>query len=341
MSITCSFFGKTADGQDVLAFTMTNHKGAYVRILNRGCVLQSIVVPDRTGKLTDVCLGYDDVASYENNDGYLGAAIGRYANRIGKGTFTLNGKTYNLYINNGENHLHGGKKGFDKYVWDHRIEADALIFTHTFPDGDENYPGNLDVQIKYTFDEDCRLNLEYTALCDQDTVVNLTNHCYFNLQGHGNILDHALTLYADQYTENDSGCLPTGTILDVAGSPFDFRTPKTIGRDIGQQHPQLLAAGGYDHNFILNGEHAATVYSEETGIVMDAYTDLPGVQFYCGNFLKDRTGKGGAAYGYRGGLCLETQFFPDSLSHPHFPSPVLKAGKIFRHTTTYQFGVRK
>ena len=342
MSVQVKEFGKTADGRQVSVYRITNAEGAYVDVLDYGCTLQSICVPDREGNLTDVCLGYDTVAEYEANDGYLGAFVGRHANRIKEGKFTLNGVDYTLAVNNGPNHLHGGLKGFNQVVWATSVASDRLIFTHTSPDGDEGYPGNLTLSVVYSFDDDNVLTLTYDASCDADTVVNFTNHCYFNLngQGTGTATDLLLQVNAQSFTENDENCLPTGKILSVEGTPFDFRTAKPVGLEINADDPNLKNGKGYDHNFVLDGEglrDVCVLSSEKTGIEMITRTTQPGIQIYSANFLTDRNGKGGAKYGYRDGICLETQHFPDAVHHENFPSAILKKGETYHQITQYAF----
>ena len=345
MSVLGQEFGKTSDGRIVTRYRITNKNGAYVDVLDYGCTLHCICVPNRVGTLTDVCLGYDTVAEYEANDGYLGAFVGRHANRIGEGKFTLNGVDYTLAVNNGPNHLHGGLKGFDKVIWGTCVASDRLIFSHTSPDGDEGYPGNLMMTVSYSFDDTNTLTLSYDAVCDRDTVVNFTNHCYFNLngQGTGTATDHLLQVNADSFTENDENCLPTGKILSVDGTPFDFRKEKPIGQDINADDINLKNGSGYDHNFILSGEglrDVAVLTSEQTGIVMTTKTTQPGVQVYTANFLTDRNGKNGTRYGIRDGVCLETQHYPDAVHHDHFPSVILKSGEEYHQETQYVFTLK-
>lgn len=339
MSIRCEYFGKTRAGEDVLAFRMENRKGAYVRILNRGGVIQSLCVPGRDGKLVDIVLGFDSVAEYESDPEYLGALVGRVANRIGGSRFFLNGKEYVLAPMEFGNCLHGGVIGYSFRIWDYRIEDGKLILTLRSPDGEEGFPGNLDVRVAYTFSDDCRLRLEYEAVGDADTLVNLTNHVYFNLDGEGNITSQIIQIAADAYTAADGHFLPTGEIVPVDGTPFDFRTPKAIGADINANCQQLRNGLGYDHNFVLStGYDCVRAYSPKTGITLDLSTDLPGLQFYTGNSLPERLGKGGKITPVRAGFCLETQFFPDAPHHPDFPSIVLKAGEVWRHFAEFTFG---
>lgn len=344
MSIEVRDFAKTADGRAVCLYRMTNRSGAYVEVLDYGCTLHKICVPNRDGALVDVCLGYDTMAEYEAMDGYLGAFIGRHANRIGKGRFELNGREYSLAVNNGPNHLHGGMIGFDKAVWNCAVASDRLIFTRTSPDGEEGYPGTLNCTVCYAFSEDGALSLTYDATCDADTVINLTNHCYFNLSGHdsGYVGDQTLRVDADEFTENDSDCLPTGKVFSVEGTPFDFRVEKTIGRDIEADDINLKNGSGYDHNFILRGEglrEVAKMHSEKTGITMTVETTQPGIQVYSANFLTERNGKGGCTYQPRHALCLETQHFPDAVHHANFPSAILKKGEAYHQVTVYRFSV--
>ena len=334
-------FGYTTKGETVTAYRLTNKRGAHAVILDYGCIAQALSVPNAQGGFTDVVLGYDTVLEYEKNDAYLGAAIGRVANRIGKSEFTLNGKSYILARNDGENHLHGGIKGFDKYIWDAHEEGNALTLTRLSPDGEENYPGNLKVCITYELTEENELVITYDADTDADTVVNLTNHSYFNLNGKGTALDHSLQIFADEFTENDKACLPTGKLLKTAGTPFDFSQPKTVGQDIGLNDTQLRNGNGYDHNFVLSDraelKKAAVLSSPETGIKMTTFTTLPGMQLYSGNWLTQRMGKGGNPIDHRYAVCLETQVFPNALALPHFPSPILKKGEHYHTVTIYRF----
>ncbi|MGY2132878.1 aldose epimerase family protein [Hymenobacter sp. HD11105] len=354
MTPASTSFGKTTDGTEVLLYTLTNSHGLQAKITNYGGTVTSLIVPDKSGKLGDIVLGFDNVSGYQSPEyvksgPYFGALIGRYGNRIKGGKFTLDGKEYKLATNNGPNHLHGGVKGFDKVVWQAQPGSSAdgqnLTLTYTSKDGEEGYPGNLQVQVVYTLTNDDALRIDYTATTDKATPVNLTNHSYFNLN-HGttkDVLNHQVTLNADRYTVVDAGLIPTGELRPVKGTPFDFTTPHTIGERIGQ------VEGGYDHNWVLKtsgnagGLHeAATVYEPTSGRTMTISTDQPGVQFYTGNFLDGTlTGKGGTQYVKNGGFCLETQHFPDSPNQPKFPTTILKPGETMRSTTVHQFGVRK
>ncbi len=336
-------FGLTKDGLQVTAYTLRN--GAMsATLLDYGCTIQSLCAPDKNGNPVDVSLGYDTIAEYEQHDGYLGAAIGRVGNRIARGKFTLNGKDYTLAVNNGPNHLHGGLVGFNAHVWNAEVKEDALVFSRVSPDGEEGYPGTLAVTITYRLSENA-LSITYDAKTDAPTLINLTNHCYFNLNGGGTVLDHILQVNADSFCAGDPDCLPTGELIPVAGTPFDFTVPKAIGRDIGADDVQLKNAGGYDHNVCLSDpadvKTAAILYSPETGIEMTAATTLPGMQLYSANFLTERTAKGGKTIGYRDALCLETQRYPDAIHNPAFPSVVLTPEKDYHEVTTYAFAVKK
>ena len=339
MSVEMHPFGVTGRGEPVTLYCLRNEGGASVSVLDYGCTVQSLLMPNALGGLTDVVLGYDTLPEYEKNDGYVGAVVGRMGNRVGKGQFTLNGKTYVLAVNDGENHLHGGLRGFDKYVWTAEFGRDTLLFSRLSPDGEEGYPGNLRVTVAYTLTGENELRIVYDADTDADTIVNLTNHSYFNLAGGGSVLDHLLRVSADQITENDDGCLPTGRFLDVAGTPFDFRTAKPIGRDIEADDDQIRRGHGYDHNFVLTDRRAAELSCPTTGIRMTLETDRPGVQVYSANWLTSRVGKGGAPIVPRDALCLETQQFPNAMVCPGFPSPVLRAGEHLHTETSYRFGL--
>ncbi len=340
-------FGKTRDGVEVRLFTLTNDRGVEARIANYGGIVVSLKVPDRTGAMADVVLGHDSLAGYLDNPGpYLGALIGRYGNRIGHARFTLDGKQYTLAANNGENTLHGGLRGFDKVVWTPRELPDGgLELTYTSKDGEEGFPGALKVVVSYHLTGANELRIDYTATTDKDTVVNLTNHSYFNLKGAGNgdILDHLVTLNADRFTPVDAGLIPTGELKPVAGTPFDFRKPTAIGARIEQNDEQLKLGRGYDHNWVVNRKGsgltlAARVEEPASGRVLEVETTEPGVQFYTGNFLDGTIkGKGGKVYNQRYGFCLETQHFPDSPNQPAFPTTVLKPGQQLRSTTVFRF----
>ena len=345
-------WGKTSDGQAVEIYTLKNTKGAEARIMTYGGTVVSLKVPDKKGRFADVVLGYDSLADYEKNRSYIGALIGRYANRIGKGRFTLDGKSYALATNNNGNHLHGGLKGFDKVVWTAKSSVDKaganLELGYLSRDGEEGYPGNLTVKVVYSLTENDELKVVYSAVTDKNTIVNLTQHAYFNLAGAGNgdILNHRLTINADKFTPTDDVSIPTGEIRSVKGTPFDFTTAKVIGARINQPDEQLKFGNGYDQNWVLNKSdnslfHAATVYEPTSGRVMEVYTTERGLQFYAGNYLDGAIkGKGGRNYPRRSGFCLEAQNFPDSPNKPNFPSPVLKASETYSQTTVYKFSVK-
>jgi len=328
--------------------TLKNARGMEVRVIPYGGIVTSIRVPDRNGRFDDVVLGYDDAESYRQNNGpYMGAIIGRYANRIGKGMFALDGLTYSLATNNGLNHLHGGNKGFDKVVWQQEEFPNDVLFRYTSADGEEGYPGTLKSRVTYTLSDNNEFIIDYLATTDRATPVNLTHHSYFNLTGvAGAVLDHELTINADRYTPIDATSIPTGEMAPVEGTPFDFRTPMSIGARIMQDDEQLRNGKGYDHNFALNrqGEglvHAAHVYEPSSGRVMDVHTTEPGVQFYSGNFLDGSiTGKSGRVYQQHFGFCLETQHFPDSPNQPQFPSTILRPGSEYRSRTVYAFSAK-
>ncbi len=352
VGITRKVFGKMADGQEINLFTLTNKRDMRVAVTNYGGRVVSIVVPDRHGKMADVVLGFGSASGYEGDNPYFGAIVGRYANRIAKGEFKLDGKVYHLPINNGPNSLHGGKRGFDRRLWtarEHSQDPPALELTYLSPDGEEGYPGNLHVKVVYTLESGNSLRIEYTATTDQDTIVNLTNHSYFNLdgEGNGNVLDTVLTLHAGKFTPIDSTLIPTGKIEGVAGTPLDFRKPTAIGARIGADNEQLHYAGGYDFNYVLDRqgpglELAARAVDPRSGRVLEVFTTQPGIQLYTGNFLDGTLhGPSGKPYVKRGAFCLETQHFPDSPNHPNFPTTELKPGQIFHQVTVFKFSTEK
>jgi len=340
-------YGKTPDGTPVELYTLVNANGLKAKIINYGAILVSLEVPDRSGKLADVVLGCNSLDDYLPGRGLFGAVVGRYANRIGGAKFTLNGVEYQLVPNNRPNHIHGGKKGFDKVVW--RLEelkgdgAEASVkLSYVSQDGEEGYPGNLACSVTYTLTKNNELKISYEAETDKTTVVNLTNHSYFNLAGHGigDVLDHVLTLNADKYTVFDDALIPTGEIRSVKGTPFDFTAPTRIGARIAE------VGAGYDQNYVLNGGGGspglcARVQEPTSGRVMEVYTTEPGVQLYTGNWLNSSvTGKGGKVYGKHGGFCLETQHYPDSPNKPNFPSVVLNPGQKFASVTVFKFSTQ-
>lgn len=336
MPVASSSFGKTKYGEDVTAYTLTNSSGISAVFLDYGATLQSLSVPNSCGGRTDVVLGYDSIGEYEQNGGYLGATIGRMGNRVGGAAFSLGGRRYELAANNGLNHLHGGLRGFDKYIWRADPSGDRVSFSRLSPDGEENYPGNLSVRVSYIL-EGTALRIVYDADTDADTIVNLTNHSYFNLNGGGSALEHELKINAESFLELGEGTLPTGRRLPVEGTPFDFRSFKSLGRDIGLEDAQLRLGGGYDHNFILSSAQAAVVRSRQSGIEMKVFTDMPGMQLYSANFLSARRGKGGHELRSGYALCLETQLFPNAMNCYGFPSPVLHAGEHLHSETSYSF----
>ena len=349
-AITATSFGKTADGQNVQIYTLRNRHGMEARITNYGGIVVSLTAPGGDGKFEDVVLGYNDLDSYMNPPfPYFGAIIGRYGNRIAKGRFTLNGVEYKLAVNNGENHLHGGLKGFDKVIWGaqqrNTAAGPALLLNYVSKDGEEGYPGNLRVTVTYTLTNNNELKIQYTASTDKDTVINLTHHSYFNLAGEGNgdILDHYVMLKAQRFVPTDAGSIPTGQLKNVAGTPFDFRRRETIGHRIDQDDQQLKFGNGYDHTWVIDGRAgvlrmAASVYEATSGRIMEVWTTEPGVQFYTGNFLDgSRPGKSGKPYPRRSGFCLETQHYPDSPNRPNFPTTTLRKGATYRSTTVYRF----
>ncbi|MFB0494135.1 aldose 1-epimerase [Mucilaginibacter sp. OAE612] len=340
-------FEADVQGKKVKLFTLKNNSGATVAVTNYGGRLVSLLVPDKDGKATDVILGYDSLKSYQKpKEPYFGAIIGRYGNRIAKGKFTLDGKAYQLDINDGVNTLHGGFNGFyGKVFAAKQLSASQLELTYVSKDGEGGYPGNLTATVVYTLGDDNALKIEYKATTDKTTIVNLTNHAYFNLNGAGNptITDNVLQINADAFLPVDTTLIPTGKLQPVKGTPFDFTTSKTIGKDIGIADEQLKNGKGYDHNFVLNKHDLstpiATVKSTVTGITMEVFTEEPGLQFYSGNFLTGETkdGKGGKAYPYRSAFCLETQHFPDAPNQPAFASTVLKPGQTYHTVTIYKF----
>ena len=347
LSINAAPFGALPDGTPVTAFTLTNSHGMQVKMIDFGAIISEVHVPDRDGVMADVVLGFDSIEPYLDNKAFLGALIGRFGNRIARGQFSLDGKDYQLAINNAPNHLHGGEQGFHQVMWQAELfeKADAVgvTFRRSSPDGEDGYPGKLDVTVVYELDNDNALSLRYHAVTDQATPVNLTNHSYFNLAGQGDIVSHELMINADRYTPVDAGSIPTGELAEVAGTPFDLRRPTPVGAGIDSTHAQIDIGRGYDHNFVLNKEAddalslAAIVREPVSGRVMEVLTREPGVQFYSGNFLDGSVAGKGRAHGYRSALCLETQHFPDSPNHAHFPDSVLRPGQVYETETVYRF----
>ena len=342
---------QTADFDKIRLYTLKNEAGTTVKITNYGATVTSIVTADRNGKMADVALGYNSVERYMNavDKPYFGSIVGRYGNRIAKGKFSIDGEEYTLATNNGENHLHGGIIGFDKVVWNAVVVGDnAVRFSYLAKDGEEGYPGNLQIAVTYTLTEASELKIEYLATTDKKTPVNLTNHTYFNLAGEGSgaINSHELMLNASRFTPVDEGLIPPGELRDVAGTPFDFRKPKAIGRDLKKKDTQLAYGGGYDHNWVLDRkgggmELAATLYDPKSGRLLEVITEEPAIQFYGGNFLDGRLkGKSGRPYNLRNGLCLETQHSPDSPNRPEWPSTILNPGEKYETTTIYKFSAK-
>lgn len=348
-------FGTLANGQSPLLFTLRNAHGIEIQLTNYGGIITSLKTPDRAGRLADIVLGYDNLPAYVANSPYFGAIVGRYANRIARGHFTLDGRTYTLAVNNGPNSLHGGLRGFDKVVWNARPfqaqEGQGVTLDYFSRDGEEGYPGTLHAAVTYTLTPDDRLIVEYAATTDKATPINLSQHSYWNLVGNASrdILGHLLTINADGITPVDSTLIPTGEIMPVQGTPFDFRTPHTIGERVDQrQNTQIRYGNGYDHNWVLNRGGAAAgalvlaarVVEPSSGRTMEISTTEPGLQFYSGNFLDgSNIGKGGVVYHFRYGLALETQHFPDSPNHSNFPSTILRPGETFHSRTVFKFGV--
>ncbi|NBC82420.1 MAG: galactose-1-epimerase [Bacteroidetes bacterium] len=341
-------FDTVIDGKNVSLYKLQNKNGIEVYLTNYGARIVAIITPDKNGEMEDIVLGFDNIEAYLNDPMYLGCIVGRYANRIDEGKFTLDGEEYSLFINNSPNSLHGGEDGFDKKVWDTRQEGNILKLSYLSPDEQEGYPGNLEVEVVYTLTEDNTLILDYAATTDETTVINLTNHAYFNLDGEGDstILDHSLMINADYYTPVDSTLIPTGNIVEVKGTPLDFRETKKIGRDIAENHIQLEYGMGYDHNWVLNKDSAgdttsaAILSDQSTGRVIEVLTTKPGIQFYSGNFMDGSVvGKADKAYTFRSGVALEAQHFPDSPNQPNFPSTVLHPGDKYTQSTIWKFMV--
>jgi len=349
--ITVSPYGILPDGREVMEYTMTNTAGMTMKVINYGGIVTSLIAPDADGKLQDIVLGFDSLDQYVANNPYFGCLIGRYGNRIANGAFTLEGTTYTLAKNNGQNHLHGGSKGFDKVFWHieeyESPDGPALRLTYHSADMEEGYPGNLDVEVIYVLTDRNEWKIQYKATTDKKTIVNLTQHTYFNLSGdtRSDILNHELQMNAEGFIPVDETLIPSGEIQSVEGTPFDFRLPFAIGDRIDHDHVQIQRGGGYDHCWVLNGEngsmkHAATLTDPSSGRIVKVYTTEPGIQFYSGNFLDGSlTGKYETVYARRYGLCLETQHFPDSPNRPDFPAVVLNPGEVYQTETIYSFSV--
>lgn len=345
MSVETSSFGKYPDGREILLYTVSNENGMSVSVSNIGAAIVKIIVPDGTGAFADVALGFDRGEDYLNNPSFMGIVIGPNANRTGGAAFTLDGSVYRLDVNDGVNNLHSHKAdGYHKRLWRAFPEENGVKFELSGADGEMGFPGNKQVSVSYHLSRENELKIHYHGVSDKRTILNLTNHSYFNLEGHagGSIEDHELWIGASGYTPTDAGSIPTGEIAPVKGTRMDFTRAKRIGQDINADFEQLKFAGGYDHNWVIDGwdgnlRHIATVKAPGSGRVMKVYTTLPGVQFYAGNFIEQQTGKGGAAYGFRAGLCLETQYFPDAANKPQFPSTIFGGGREYDSETIYRF----
>lgn len=352
MKITQKSFGKTKNGEEATLYTITNSNGMKVSFTDFGANIVSIIVPDKNGNFADVALGFKNIEGYENNKPGFGSFIGRNANRIGGARFELNGKVYELAKNEGNNNLHGGEPAYNKVMYDTEIFEDedmiSIEFSRLSPDNEQGFPGNLDITVTYSLTEDNELVIEYHAVSDKDTIVNFTNHSYFNLSGHnsGDILNHKVWINADQFTPTGDDLVPTGELRNVEGTPMDFRTLKRIGEDIDSDYEPLRQAGGYDHNYVLNNnsgevEKVAELVDETTGRVMEVFTNKPGLQFYTSNMLTPvENGKDGATYDRRAGVCFETQYFPNACNIKTFPSSILKAGQEYEFATIYKFSCR-
>ena len=341
--ITQAPFGQLPDGRAITQFTLANAKGMVAKIIDYGGIVTELHAPDRNGNFADVVLGFESLAPYRTDSPYIGALIGRYGNRIARGRFTLDGRQYQLPVNNGSNHLHGGPDGFDRVKWEASVDGASLRLAYRSVDGEMGYPGNLDATVVYTLTDDNELVVSFHAVTDKATPVNLTQHSYFNLAGGGDILGHLLTIDAGAFVAIDAGAIPTGDLAPVTGTPFDFRTPRAIGERIGQPDEQLRHGGGYDHNFALDkpGDKALTraarVSEPVSGRVLELWTEEPGVQFYSGNFLDGTLVGKGKTYAHRSGFCLEPQHFPDSPNQPHFPDTILRPGQVYQTESRFRF----
>lgn len=353
MACTKTVFGNAEHGEGVYQYTLTNEQGVSASFTNQGAIWLTMKVPDRDGKMSDVVLGYDSIQNILQGPGHFGEPVGRSANRIGGASFAINGVTYKLEPNSGKNNLHSGPNYYRDRIWEAEVEESELgtkiVFSLFSPDGDQGYPGNANITVSYTLTPDNSLAIDYHMVCDKDTIANFTNHAYFNLAGHetGYAMEQQVWVDADGFTIADETSIPTGEIVPVSGTPMDFTVMKPLGRDIDNDYEPLLFGKGYDHNWVLNhpaGEVAlsAKAYDEASGRQMEVYTDLPGVQLYTANFLgSEYAGKGGVHYEARSGYCFETQYYPDAINKPEFPSPLLKAGEEYQTTTIYKFSTDK
>lgn len=336
-------FGKTSSGWETTLYTLENQNGMQISVTDYGATLVKVLVPDQNGRMTDVVLGYDDASGYEQGDKFFGAIVGRVANRIGGASFELNGRTYRLAQNDHGNNLHSGMDFYSKRMWTVlEYGKEHITFALQSPDGDQGYPGKVNIRVSYTLTEENEVKIHYHAVPEEDTLINMTNHSYFNLSGQnsGSVMDEEVWIDADAYTEADAESIPTGAIVSVAGTPMDFRQRKSLGRDVEADYQALRFGGGYDHNWVLNGtgvRKVAELSSAVTGISMEVYTDLPGMQLYCGNFLEGDIGKGGCSYGKRSAVCFETQYFPDAIHKDNFEGPIVKAGQMYDTETVYKF----
>lgn len=352
MGIVKELFGVLPENKKVYLFTVKNRNGMTIKISNFGAALVSLMVPDKYGRFDDIVLGYDNLQGYIDGKFFFGATIGRNANRIRNSRIKINDQIYSLTKNEGENQLHGGIKGFDKVLWSSKTYTDneenqCIELSYLSRDGEEGYPGNLSARIIYTLSDDNKFKIDYFAISDKDTIVNMTNHSYFNLSGHssGSILKHQVMINSDKFTANDESSIPTGEIRSVEDTPMDFRELTTVGKNISSNYDQIIYGHGYDHNWILNKKDndlgmAAKVFDPYSRRVMEVYTTKPGVQFYSGNYINESQNcKDNACYAKNNALCLETQYFPDAINHDNFKSPVLKAGDEYKHMTIYKFSV--
>lgn len=345
MGVTKNVFGKTKDGQEVTKYTVTNSKGSSIEMIDFGAILVSVWMPDKDGNMLDVVLGYDNVAAYESNPSYFGAVIGRTCNRTANSSIPAGGVVFKMPANENQNNLHCGPDGFEKQMWTvSEAKDDHVTFVKVSPDGDHGFAGEFTVAVTYTLTEDNEVKIHYNGSCTEDTIANMTNHSYFNLNGHnsGTILNHTLVIDANEFTPVGDGSIPTGEILPVKGTPMDFTVEKVIGDEINAEFDQLIRTKGYDHNYVLNQQDGsirlfATAKSDQSGMTMECYTDAVGVQFYAGNYINGPEGKCGAFYDERDGFALETQFYPNAANEPSWPSPILKKGEVYDTTTIYRF----